>query len=200
VKPHKILFLAADPNGTDRLGFDREARSIQRELEMSGRRDWFQIETRWAAEPLDLLREIRKLKPTVVHLVGHGGPNGILFQTADGRARVVTAEAFGKALNAAGGSVKLVVLRAGYSEADAEVIRAHVDCVVWIDGAIHQEAARSFAVGFYGGLCDCEPVAVAHEQGQAAINLDGLAEGDRPQLMVRDGIDASTLLLTAEAR
>jgi hypothetical protein len=26
--------------------------------------------TRWAAEPLDLLRELRKLKPTVVHFSG----------------------------------------------------------------------------------------------------------------------------------
>jgi hypothetical protein len=25
----------------------------------------FALETRWAAEPLDLLRELRKLKPTV---------------------------------------------------------------------------------------------------------------------------------------
>jgi hypothetical protein len=199
VEKHTILFLAADPSGTDRLGVDREARSLQRELELSGHRDCFQIETRWAAEPLDLLRELRKLRPTVLHLVGHGGPNGLVFQATDGRARIVTAEALGKTLGAAGGSVKLVVLRAGYGEAYAEVLRAYVDCVVWIGGTIHHEAARSFAVGFYGGLCECESVAVAYEQGQAAINLEGLVEGDSPQLKVRDGIDAGKLVLATEA-
>jgi hypothetical protein len=28
--------------------------------------------TRWATEPLDLLRELRELKPTLVHFSGHG--------------------------------------------------------------------------------------------------------------------------------
>jgi hypothetical protein len=53
IKKHTILFLAAKPNGSDRLGLDREARSIQVELERSGYRDRFNFETRWAAEPLD---------------------------------------------------------------------------------------------------------------------------------------------------
>ena len=38
---HTILFLAANPVGTDRLALDREARAIQVELERSGHRDQF---------------------------------------------------------------------------------------------------------------------------------------------------------------
>ena len=72
MKKHKILFLAANPGGTDRLALDREARAIQVELERSGYRDRFEFETRWAVEPLDLLRELRRLKPTVVHFSGQG--------------------------------------------------------------------------------------------------------------------------------
>jgi hypothetical protein len=30
------------------------------------------VGNQWAAEPLDLLRELRKRKPTVVHFSGHG--------------------------------------------------------------------------------------------------------------------------------
>jgi hypothetical protein len=40
-------------------------RAIQTELERSGFRERFEFVTRWAAEPLDLLRALRKLKPTV---------------------------------------------------------------------------------------------------------------------------------------
>ena len=90
---HTILFLAANPLGTDRLALDREARAIQLELERSGCRDFFDFETRWAMEPLDLLRDLRKLRPTVVHYSGHGGSNGLFFQTADGRAQVVSTAA-----------------------------------------------------------------------------------------------------------
>jgi hypothetical protein len=196
-KKHTVLFLAAARSGTDRLELDREARSIQKELEQSGYRDCFEFETRWAAEPLDLLRELRKLKPTIVHLSGHG-QNGLLFQAANGRAHAVSVEALGHALGAAGASVRLVVLSACYSEGQAEALLSYVDCVVWMDRSIHHDAVRSFAIGFYGGLGEFEPIAAAHEQGRAAINLEGLCDGDRPQLKVRHGIDAGKLVLLKE--
>src|SRR3954452_23641075 len=70
-KKHVILFLAANPRDTGRLALDREARSIQLELKRSGYRDRFDFVTRWAAEPLDLLRELRQVKPTIVHFSGY---------------------------------------------------------------------------------------------------------------------------------
>jgi len=147
-----ILFMTANPSGTDPRALDREARSIRAELKGSGYRDRFEFETRWAAEPLDLLRELRDLKPTVVHFSGRGTHDGLLFQTAEGRAQVVSPAAIAETFGAAGGSVKVVVLSACYSQVSAEALLAHVDCVVGMGSSIHDDAARSFAVGFYGAL------------------------------------------------
>jgi hypothetical protein len=69
---HTILFLAADPLVTDRLALDRETRAIQAELELSGFGAASSSRHRWPAEPLDLLRELRQLKPTVIHFRGRG--------------------------------------------------------------------------------------------------------------------------------
>jgi len=216
MKKHTILFLAANPSGTDRLELDREARSIRVELERSGYRDCFELETRWAAEPLDLLRELRKLKPTVVHFSGHSGQNGLFFQAADGSPQVVSAEALEDTFGAAGASVRVVVLNACYGEAQAEALLPHVECVVGVSGAIRDDAARSFAIGFYGGLGEGESVAAAYKQGCAAISLEDPIDGprndrdvmapgrnevepapgrDRPRLKVRDGFDAERLVL-----
>src|SRR5689334_5624535 len=130
MQKHTILFLAANPAGTDRLALDQEARAIQVELERSGYRDCFRFETRWAVEPLDLLRELRRLKPTVVQFSGHGqgaagehrsGPDprdavgepdrpggepraGLFFQARDGRAQLVSTEAIEQTFGAAGAS------------------------------------------------------------------------------------------------
>ncbi len=222
---HTILFLAANPLGTDRLGLDREARAIQVELERSDFRDSFELVTRWAAEPLDLLRELRKLKPTVVHFSGHGSPgiagagdpatgprrdvvvehsaidpasqHGLFFQGADGRPQLVSAEALETAFAAAGSSVKLVVLNACYSEPQAAALLTRVDCVVGMRGSILDDAARSFAIGFYGGLGERESVAASYKQGCAAIRLEGLPDADRPQLRTRHGIDAAKLVLAS---
>jgi nucleoside phosphorylase len=219
---HTILFLAANPLGTDRLALDREARAMQIELERSGFRDSFELVTRWAAEPLDLLRELRKLKPTVVHFSGHGSPDvagaydpaagphrdvigehssvdsvqhGLFFQGSDGRPQVVSTGALGDAFDAAGSSVKLVVLNACYSEPQAAALLTRVGCVVGIRGSIRDDAARSFAIGFYGGLGERESVADAYKQGCAAIRLEGLPDADRPQLRTRRDVDAARLVL-----
>jgi hypothetical protein len=222
---HTILFLAANPLGTDRLALDREAHAIQAELERSGHRDQFELVTRWASQPLDLLRELRKLKPSVVHFSGHGGlaepdaprtgessrrdvvtaprapggehERGLFFQGPDGRAQLVSTAALQDTFRSAGASVKLVVLNACYSELQAEALAAHVDCVVGMGGSFSDAAARSFAIGFYGGLGERESVAVAYNQGCAAISLEGQAEADRPQLKVRSGVDATQLVLAA---
>lgn len=223
---HAILFLAANPAGSSPLALDREARAIHVELERSGYRERFELVTRWAVEPIDLLRELRKLRPTVVHFSGHGqkaastpssdelapqymdngtgqpiqaAAGGLYFQAADGRAQLVPAAAIEQTFGAAGTSVRLVLLNACYSAPQAEALLAHVDCVVGMSGAIRDDAARLFAVGFYGGIAERESVAVAFKHGRAAIGLEGLRDGEQPQLKVRDGIDASKLVLANQA-
>jgi hypothetical protein len=192
-----VLFLAANPCGTDPRALDQEAHSIRAELKRSGYRDRFQLETRWAVQPLDLLRELRELRPAVVHFSGQGGPDGLFFQAADGRAQVVSPEAIAETFGAAGASVQLVVLSACYGEAAAKALLAHVDCVVGMSGALHDQAARAFAIGFYGALGDHESVAAAYRHGNAAIRLEGLSEAERPQLKVRGGFDPAALIPAA---
>jgi hypothetical protein len=70
---HTILFLAANPLGTDRLALDEEERGIRVALARDRRREAFDLVTRWAGCPLDLLDELHKLKPMAVHSGGHGG-------------------------------------------------------------------------------------------------------------------------------
>src|SRR5262245_5938753 len=82
---HVILFLAANPSDTGRLALDREARAIHVELKRTGYRDRFDFVTWWAAEPLDLLRELRERKPTIVHFSGHGACPSTATDLAQGR-------------------------------------------------------------------------------------------------------------------
>src|SRR5258707_15150639 len=147
-KKHVILFLAANPHDTGRLAIDREARSIHLELKRSGYRDRFDFVTRWATEPLDLLRELRELKPTIVHFSGHGArpagtpdreqgrdvvadralvdnePGGMMFDGGDGRRQLGPPGAFARTLDAVGGSVRLVGLNACYTASIAEALVA----------------------------------------------------------------------------
>ena len=73
-----------------RLALDREASAIQSEIERAGYRDSFEFVMRWAAGPLDLLRELRKLRPTVVHFSGYGA--SAVTVNCDARPRDVVGE------------------------------------------------------------------------------------------------------------
>ncbi|TMQ19071.1 MAG: hypothetical protein E6J90_18860 [Deltaproteobacteria bacterium] len=195
-----ILFLAANPNGTDQLALDQEARAIQIELRGSGYREHFEFKTRWAAEPLDLLRALREIEPTVVHFSGHGGPDGLFFHAKDGGAKLVSTDAVAEAFGAAGSSVKLVVLSTCYSETQAAALLAHVECVVGFGASAHADMAGIFAIGFYGGLGQRASVAAAFKHGVAAIKLEGLPNSTRPQLRVHPDMDADRLIPAALAQ
>ncbi|HEX8108540.1 MAG TPA: protein kinase, partial [Kofleriaceae bacterium] len=221
---HIILFLAANPLGTTEFGPGQEARTIQKELERSGQRDRFELVTRWAVQPLDLIRELRKLKPTVVHFSGQGASSGqqpgagtrrdiaaefgrpdgvadsdhlggLFLQGPDGHPQIVTAVALQETFGAAGTSVKLVVLNACYSDIHVEALLVHIDCVVAMGGSLRDDATKAFAIGFYGGLGERQSVAAAYVQGCAAISLTGPSDCERPRLAVRAGIDASQVVL-----
>jgi hypothetical protein len=188
-KKHVIMFLAANPRDTGHLALDEEARSIHLELKRSGFRDRFEFVTRWAIEPIDLLRDLRELRPTIVHFSGHGArstateptsnrdvvaigapsdqPDGLVVHSANGHSRIVTPDALAQTFAAVRAEVRLVMLNACYSASMAEALLAHVDCVVGMSEAIHDDAARSFLVGFYGGLGEHESIAAAFKQGKA---------------------------------
>lgn len=96
--------------------------------------------------------------------------------------------------------MKLVVLNGCFSELQAEALLLHVDCVVGTRGTVDPAAAKTYAIGFFGGLGDHESVATAHKQGCAAVVLEGLQDDDRPQLKVRPGVDPDKLVFTAPVR
>lgn len=198
--PHTILFVAANLGGTDRCAFDTEARAIRTELESSGYRHCFRFETRWAMQALDLLRELRRLKPTVVHFSSNAHTHierqhGVFFQGADNTPQWVPTHVLEDVFDAAGASVKVVVLNACYSEIHADALVMRIDCVVGMSGLIRDEAAKNFAIGFYGALAECESVATAYKQGRVAISLEGLRGADVPRLKTREGVDATQLIL-----
>ena len=68
----KILFLAANPSGTERRSLDEEIRRIELALERAKRREQFKIIQKWAVTDDDLRRALLDHEPEVVHFSGHG--------------------------------------------------------------------------------------------------------------------------------
>lgn len=220
---HPILFLAANPIGIDQLALDDEAEIIREELKRSDYKDRFHVIERPRTKSFDLLRQLRDLRPTIVHFSGHGGRRasgdrldpctrtrdirgptgtadgasdpGLFVLAPDGSPKFISARALAQTFHAAGASVKVVILNACYTDEQAALLVEHVDCVVGMSGAVLDEVAISFARGFYGGIGAGDSVATAYEQGRAAIHLMGLPGEPQLKLERRAGVDAEHLVL-----
>ena len=62
----KILFLAANPQGTTQLALDNEIREIEAKIRAADFRDSLQLVSHWAVRPDDLLQFLNQHQPHVV--------------------------------------------------------------------------------------------------------------------------------------
>lgn len=196
MKKHMILFLAANPRGSNLLKLGEECAEIQRELKMTPNRDQLHLESRWAVGIDEFMRHLTELDPTVIHLSGHGSSNGgLMLQDEQGQPQAVSARALAMMVDAAAPNVRVIVLNACYSTAQADALRTKVDCIVSMDGAIGDDAARAFAIRFYGALGNRRSVGNAVAQGIATLAAKQLPDEVLPRCLTRDGINAHRIVL-----
>jgi hypothetical protein len=185
-----ILFWAANPVDTQPLQLGNEIRTIEERLRASDLRDHFVLEQQWAVRPGDLAEGLLQYSPQIVHFSGHGNASGDLVMRADdGSSQPVSIAALADLFAIAGDSVRCVVFNACYSQAQAEAVAQHVDCVVGTSRAIQDDAAVRFAAGFYRALGYGRSVSTAFDLGCNEIDLASIAGADIPQLISRPDID-----------
>jgi CHAT domain len=193
----KILFFAANPSETTQLELGEEARDIEQKIRASTHRDFFTLKTQWATTADDLLQAMSEHLPGVVHFSGHGNvdPPGIVLHRPKGGYQLVSADALRSLFESVGDNVRVVVLNACHSEAQARAIAEIVDCVVGMKGSVDDAVARTFAASFYRALGFGRSVQNAFAQGVAAIKLQGLGEEEIPTLCVKRGARAEKIVL-----
>jgi hypothetical protein len=179
-----ILFLAANPKGTDPLRLGQELRDIGDGLQRAQKRDLFKLEQRSAVRPRDIQRAMLDVHPQIVHFSGHGaGDAGLVFEDEIGNAKMVDGDALAALFELFADKLNCVVLNGCYSEVQAQAISQYIPYVIGMNKAIGDKAAIAFAVGFYDALGAGRNVEFAFKLGCAAIRLEGIAEHLTPVLI-----------------
>ena len=181
--PVMILFLAANPSGM-RLKLDQESREIDDALRKSDYGDRFFIQKHMAVRVKDLQNYLLRYKPNIVHFSGHGNQaNQIILEDNSGISQPVATQALGNLFSVVKSNIRCVVLNACYTDQQARAVAEHIDCVIGMSNAIGDQAAINFSTAFYQALGFGENVKTAFELGCNQIDLEGLAEQDRPKLL-----------------
>lgn len=193
------MFLAANPLGSDALRLGAECAAIQAELCRAPHGDGFDFVSRWAVTVHDLMCQVMEIDPVVIHISGHGGgAAGLMLEDRHGHPHLVPARALAMMLQATARRARLAVLNACYSTAQAEALRDVFECVIGMDGAIGDTAARIFATRFYGALAHRRSVGNAFAQAIAALAADSLPDEVMPRCVT--AADPDRLVLSPAPR
>jgi hypothetical protein len=192
----RILFLAANPESNVRLAIDREVRRIDEKLRAARDRDRFELISRWAVRPDDLMQALLEFEPDIVHFSGHGNQDDeILLEDDRGRPFPVSKDALANLFGVLKDRIGLVVLNACYSLPQARAIVEHIGCAVGMQKAFGDEAAIDFASGLYQGLAFGRSIGKAFDIGKATVRLKGIPEDRTPQILAAEGVDPHKLFM-----
>ncbi len=196
MKSIKVLLISANPDGTSKLELDEEVREIQNKIRSSDYRESVKLISLPAVRPADLLQALNQHRPDVVHFSGHGNSSDqILLLSDNGQQKPVRKEALVALFQTVKDNIRLVVLNSCYSRPQAEAISKNVECTIGMSKAIGDKAAIVFSASLYGAIGFGRSIQEAFDQAKTALLLESISEDNTPELLVRDGIDASKMIL-----
>jgi hypothetical protein len=193
----KVLFLSASPTGKVPLAIDEEVRAIDAKMRGAEHRDHLQLVPHGAVRIDDQSGLLMRELPGIVHFSTHGLPSGeIILLGADGRSKPVHPSHLAEVFRVLKGDVRVVVLNACYSAAQARGIVESIDCAVGIKGEIGDEASIAFSAEFYQALAYGQSVQQSYDLGMARLCSEGIAApAARVTLDRREGVDPSQIIL-----
>lgn len=166
----KVLLFAANPSGTAQIRLDEEIRQIRQKLAQGDHRDQIDFQSYPAVRFDDMVNALNSEKPDIVHFSGHGTPDGALVLEGENGASTPLSPQLAERLFAAFATpedrIRVVVLNACFSVAQAEAIRKVVDVTIGSTRQIADTAAIGFAAGFYRAIAYGRSVRNAYEQGR----------------------------------
>jgi tetratricopeptide (TPR) repeat protein len=182
-EPTRILILAANPFGFERLRLDKEIREIQSGVEHA--RVPFDFRQGSATRPSDLSQKLLKLQPQLVHFCGHGREEGIILEDEAGAPKFVEASALAAVFKLFSQKIRCVVLNCCLSRAQAKAISVHIPFVIGMNAPISDDTAIAFSVGFYEALGEDFEIGFAFEYALARLRLEGLPDFEVPEIFVK---------------
>lgn len=197
----KILFFGAGPTNLHQLQLGKEVREIEGEIQLASQRDSFDLESKWAVRPADLLRELLRFQPHIVHFSGHGSQSEeIILEDDDGLSRPVGKQALIGLFKVLKDNVRIIVLNSCYSSSQAEALSEVIDYTIGTSKAVKDKSAVAFAAAFYRALAFGRSVQDAFELARLQIDMQGLTGADIPVLKVREGVDSAEPFLAQKQR
>ena len=188
----RILFLSANPWNTSRILVDEEAREVFERLNEGPYRECFELVNYPATRPGDLQRLLLHHRPHIVHFGGHGSKqHRLIFGGLHGRGKTVDRQGLADVFALYNSHVRLVLLNACFTKAQARSISEVVNYSIGTSRAIGDKVGVAFAGAFYRALGFGWSIRNAFESAKAELALTKTPRSRGIELFVRNGVRAN---------
>lgn len=186
----RILFLSSNPWNNSRILVDEEAREIFEKIHEGPYRDHFELHNHVAVRSIDLQRLLLRYRPHIVHFSGHGSKREriILSGTNGGKGKLVDQQGLANVFTLYNQHVRLVLLNACFTKAQARFISEVVNYSIGTSKAIGDKVAVAFAGAFYRALGYGKSVKEAFESARAELALTKMPRSRGIELFIRNGV------------
>jgi hypothetical protein len=185
----RILFLSSNPWTTSRILVDEEAREIFERIHEGPYRDRFELHKHTAIKPIDLQKLLLMYQPNIVHFSGHGSKaHKLILGGTNGRGKTVDQEGLANVFSLYNNHVRLVLLNACFTKAQARSISEVVNYSIGTGKGIGDRVGVAFAGAFYRALGFGRSIREAFESAQAELALTKIPRSRGIELFVREGI------------
>jgi hypothetical protein len=193
----RILFLAANPqNVKQHLLLDKEIREIVDKINRGLHRDSLELVSEWSVQTENLQELLLRYQPHILHFSGHGQSDGsLVLENTSGNAALLNPSVFARLLTSLKDNLRVVLLNACYSKAQAQLLTETVDYTIGMNRPILDTAAKVFASYFYQALAFGRSVKTAFDLASIQLEMSDIAGSDTPELLKRKGVDESKPLL-----
>lgn len=188
-KKRSILFVSSNPSDTARLKLDRELKIIREAIDLSRHGDRLTLDAISAATIHELRRALLRKPYQIVHISGHGEPDGLMFEDLVGNREKIDPEGLaGLFANKAHppGSIECVVFNACHSISTGEPTSKLVEWTVAMEGRLSDGGALEFSRGFYDALAAGRGVDEAFAEGVSCRNVAAPMGSFDARLLRRD--------------
>jgi TPR repeat protein/virulence-associated protein VagC len=201
----KVLFFTADPSlgrpHGQALQLPEDLRQIMRRVREARYGHRLVFEPHGAARADDLIDLLDDTDAQVMHFSGHGGKHGLVLVARGGHdPHPVDAAALRQLFHTYHGSVRLAVLSACSSHAEAQAIADVVGCAIGTLNDIADEAAITFNSRFYQAIANGDSVQRAYNKARTALQVHRVPESEYPQVFHRKDVDPAKLVLVKTIR
>lgn len=184
----RVLMLSASPDGYPLLRIDVEAREIRKALLRAAFRDRVKLEVSSAIQAKDILEEVVRFNPHLLHFSGHSDALGQML-TDDGKVEASKLAQLLLQWRSSGGKLGIALLNACWSAVAARNLqKANLLAIGWA-AEVDDKPAIAFARAFYVALANKQEHPVQHDFiacGRLAHAQAALEGFELPDLKVAD--------------